>query len=294
MNLYLDPYSYIRAATGHDTSQLVGNLCRLASPVAALATTLSLTAALTSQLNQYDQIYLFDGSASEIATLAQPAAVGATQISVQALASAHAAGVPFCSDGSVGSLAQCIIDASAAVESYCRQPLYQASYSAEELPLRTSRAMITRDCRVLIRPRRAPVQSVSAVALQIDALLTYTLDASMCQIDSEGWLVTVSQIQPTGNAQAYYTRMPIAQTTPGLVQISYVAGFAPTALPGEIRRAAVLLTSDLLADRRNPTGAAEYRQGRMQLVSRLRGDTSGDSVLTIRAHKWLDPYRQKI
>lgn len=294
LNLYLDPYAYQRAATGNDISQLVANLCRIKAPgVVQGATTLPLTTPTNAALNLYDEVVIFDGPASEIVTVAATAPQGGTSLTISATQYAHAAGIAVCSDGPQGALAQSIIDASAALEAYCRQPMFQTLYSNEKLPLRTTRAMITRDCRVLIRPRRAPVQSVSALALLLDATVTYTLDAAQCQIDSEGWLVAVAQVNPTGSSQAYYVRTPIAQTTPGLAQISYTAGFAPAVLPGEIRRAAILLTSDLLADRRNPTGAAEVQQGKQHLVTRLRGDTSGDSVLTMRAHKYLDPYRQR-
>ncbi len=295
MNTYLSHLDYQRSPTGNETATLVGNSLRLSHPVNAGDTAIFVTPNTTVQLNAYDQLTIFDGSSSEVVTVGATVGVGSAsfQVASPGFQFAHASGVPLCSDGTQGSLAQTIIDACAALEAYCRQPLLQATYTSEALTLRTTRAMITRDRRVLLRPRRFPVQSISALALQIDAQTTYTLDPTQAQIDSDAQLIKVAQINPTASSQAYYSRTPLLPTTPGQALLTYIAGYVYAQLPYDIRRAAVLLTSELLSDRRNPTGAAELQQGKQHLVTRLRGDTSGDSLLTMRAHKYLDPYRQR-
>jgi hypothetical protein len=63
-----------------------------------------------------------------------------------------------------------------------------------------------------------------------------------------------------------------------------------TAIPDDIRKACHFLVSDLLGYRRNPTGAAEIRLGDSQISARLRGDTSGNSILMIQARSLLLPY----
>jgi hypothetical protein len=301
MNTYTDPFAYLRAATGHDTSTVIANLTRIASNASIGATSISLQAATTTALNQYDQVYIFDGSASEIVTMT-PSTTGspATSLTVSATQYAHSAGTPICSDGTggiAGSLASMIFTASSQIEEYCRQPLLQATYSNEQLPLRTMRAAVTRDYTLMIRPKRFPVTAVSAASLILRGQTTITLDTSQVDIDADAQLVNFLQIQSSsgGNGgNTLYATWPIAlPATPGYAKLSYTAGYVYSTLPPDVRQACIWLVSDLLSDRRNPTGAAELRLGDMQLVTRLRGDTTGRSVLTIRAYDYLEPYRQK-
>lgn len=295
MNTYISVYDYLRAGTGQDTATVLGNVARLNNSVSAGATSLPLTAATTVALNAYDQITIFDGANSEQVSVTAATPQGATSIPVSALSFAHAAGTPLCSDGAQGSLAEMIVNASAQLETYCRQSLLQAAYSNEELPLRTTRAAVTRDYRLLLRPKHFPVSAVSGAALQINGMTTVALSTSYAQLDADAQLITFTQMSSsTGTATFWGAFAPPAfPTTPGFVSLSYTAGFASSALPYDVKQACIWLTSDLLSDRQNPTGAAEIKLGNMQLVTRLRGETSGDSVLVIRAKKALDPYRQK-
>lgn len=293
---YIDPYVYNRAASGHDTTTLLSNLTRLKSAIGVGGTTLSLVDATTIALAQYDQIYLFDGNKSEILTVNSAASVGATSIAVGPSLYAHSAGLAVCSDGSQGSLAQAIFDASGGLEDYCRQSLFAATYSNETLPLRTTRAAVTRDYRLLFRPKHFPVTSVSAITALLSDGVTLSLSTAFAQLDADAQLVTMTQLSTTAQTQTTFwgnVSPPMYPTTPGFLQISYTAGYAYAAMPNAIRQAAIWLTSDLLSDRFNPTGGAEIQLGQMHLVTRLRGDTSGRSVLAIRAYQNLDPYRQK-
>lgn len=58
--------------------------------------------------------------------------------------------------------------------------------------------------------------------------------------------------------------------------------------------AAVWVVADLLSQRLNPTGAAEYQLGKRRVTQRQRGDLVGDSILLLRAHDALQPYRAEV
>lgn len=295
-NLYTDPYRYIRAATGHDTSTIIGNLSRIASPgIAQGATSIPLTIPTTVLLNAYDIVTIFDGSSSEEVMVTATANQGATSITVSATQFAHAAGTVVCSDGTQGSLASMISNASAAIEAYCRQSLLQATHSNERLPLRSMRAAVTRDYQLVLRPKQFPVTSVSACTATLDNTTTLTFDTSQAFIDADGQTVTLAQMSTTSGSTNWWGAIspPLYPTTPGWVQLSYTAGYIYAALPNDVHQACIWIASDLLSDRRNPTGAAETKYGDVQTKHRLAGESKARSQLTIRAYEILDRYKQK-
>ncbi len=296
MNTYIDIYSYLRASTGQMTSALVGNTARIASPGVSVGVTLiPLTQPTTVALNQYDQVTIFDGSNSEVASVTAPASIGSTSITVSALQFAHAAGVSLCSDGASGSLAQQIITASQWLEDICRQPLLQTSHVNERLSLRTTRAAVTRDYTLKIRPHQFPVQSVSAISVQINASTTLNLDVSQTFIDADAQLVELAQLTTTSTTNSLWGNVspPIYANTPGFVQISYSAGYAYAQIPPVIQRAAILLTSDALGQLANPIGADQINQGKRSVQFTLRGDATGESLLRKQAMSLLAPYTQR-
>lgn len=296
MNLYTDPYRYIRAATGHDTSTVIGNLSRIASPGISIgATSITLTVPTSKVLNVYDIVTIFDGSNSEEVTVTATANQGATSITVSATQYAHATGTVIASDGTQGSLASMIANASAAIEAYCRQSLLQTTHSNERLPLRSTRAAVTRDYQLVLRPKQFPVNSVTACTASLDNTTTLTFDTAQAFIDADGLTVTLAQMSTTSGSTNWWGNIspPLYPTTPGWVQLSYMAGYTYAALPNEVHQACIWIASDLLSDRRNPTGAAETQYGDVKLTTRLRGDNSGRSVLVIRAYEILDRYRQR-
>jgi hypothetical protein len=73
--------------------------------------------------------------------------------------------------------------------------------------------------------------------------------------------------------------------------VTYVGGVTPGALPYDLAQACIWVTSELLAERRNPSGAARIRQGKFELQARPWGDRSGDSTLLLQAKAALEPYR---
>jgi hypothetical protein len=295
MNLYTDPYQYLRAASGHDTSTVIANLTRIASPGTAIgATSIPLIAPTDAVLNAFDQVTIFDGSSSEIVTVTNTTNQGATSLTVSALQFAHVAGTPIASDGAQGSLPAMIVNASSEIEAYCRQPLLSSTNTNETLPLRSMRAAVTNDYRLILRPKRIPVTAVSSVVAILNAGTSLALDSTQAFIDADGQVITLALITVTGVATQFGNVSPaLFPTASGWIEVSYTAGYSYAALPSDVRQAAVWLVSDLLSDRRNPTGAAETQYGDVKLTTRLRGDTSGRSVLVIRAYEALDRYKQR-
>ncbi len=296
MNTYTDPYQYLRAASGHDTSTVIANLTRIASPgVTAGAASIPLTVPTSTVLNAFDQVTIFDGSSSEVVTVTNTTNQGATALTVSATQFAHAAGTPICSDGSQGSLAAMIANASSMIEAYCRQSLFATTHTNEVLPLKSMRATISNDYQLIVRPKAIPVTAITGVSAVLNASTTLVLDPSEIFIDADGQTATLALINVTGiNTSQFGNVTPaLFPSTSGWIELSYISGYAYAALPNDIRQAAIWITSDLLSDRRNPTGSADLQYGDVKLTTRLRGDTSGRSVLVIRAYEALDRYRQR-
>lgn len=292
-NTYLSIFDYLRSNSGHETASLYGNLLRINGSVTQGATSLPVTPNTTVQLNVYDPITIFDGASSEVVTVQASTAPGASSITLQSGTQyAHASGTPCCSDGTYGSLAEAIIDASAEVERICNQPLLQATYTNESLSLRTTRAIIDNKNSLLVRPRQFPVTSVSALSFLFATSNTVTLDSGQVLIDSMARFFTVPLLKALGASGSYGLGGFVDPTKSGNVQLTYQAGYTYAALPWQIRRAAVWLVSDLLTDRLNPTGSATTTQGKLTNEVYLRGDLSGDNALVKRARGLLLPYSQ--
>jgi hypothetical protein len=295
MNTYIDFYEYLKASTGVATADLLSNPFRFAVPQSSGNNRFIVpTTAITTALNPYDSLYVFDGSQSEIVQVSQLTTPGTTTIMlVNAAQFSHSAGVAVCADGPGGSLADRIITASDDLETYCRQPLLQASYSSERLPLRTTLAAVTRDYALKIRPKQFPVQSIGGMTLLLDNA-TVDLDISKAVIDANQRLITLTQMTAASSSETTFwgnVSPPAYPTTPGFVEITYTAGFDYATLPRAIKQACIWLTSELLSDRMNPTGSSIMRLGNMQLTTRITGDKSPQ--FTSKAHERLEPYRQR-
>jgi len=292
MNTYITCFDYLRAPSGQETASLLGNIGHLSSSVSTGATSLP-TATLTVALNVYDQVYIFDGTNSEVAIVSFVASIGATRISVQPLQFSHNAGVPYCSDGANGSLASAILQASQRVETFCQQALLQTTYASEQSPLRTLSANITSDGYLHFRTRHFPIQSVSALALVLDSVTTLTLDPTQCVFNSRAMSVDVPIVSTLGSTTQLLSAFPpLTQLDPGWLQYSYVAGYAYTSLPADIQRACVLFTSEILSDRFNPMGAVVESMGKRHISQYARGRTTLESPAQIRAYELLTPYRR--
>jgi hypothetical protein len=288
-NTYITAFEYRRASTGQETNTLIGNLLRLSGGVTAGGTSLSVTPNTTGNLNQYDPIWIFDGANSEMVTVTANTGSGANTIPVTALQFNHAAGTTICGDGTMGSLGETIFMASANLEEITQQALIQATYS-ETYTLRTMDANINSDLQLTIRTRQFPVTAISALSIETNVSDTITLDPTQAVINSQQKLMSVPVISQIGNGPSQLVlRPPINQTSPGFVNLTYIAGFPYASMPWQYKQAAVLLTSVLLSDRANATGAAEYQMGKVKRTVYLRGDLSGESSLYKRAVKLLEP-----
>lgn len=291
-NTYITPFEYKRATTGQETTSLLGNLLRLSSGVSASGTSLPVTPNTTVNLAVYDPIWIFDGASSEMVTVTATTASGASSIPVTALAYAHSTGTALCSDGTNGSMGESIFSASAEVENICLQPLIQATYT-ETLQLRTMAASINSSGTLAIRPRHFPVTSISALSLGADVSTLLTYDATQAIIPSNQRRITVPTLLSSGGSSSnslVNIFPPFNQTSPGYVEFTYVSGFAYASLPWDIKQACIWLTSNLLSDRLNPTGAAETDMGQVKYIAYMRGDTSGESTLYKKAVAKLVPY----
>lgn len=296
-NSYLSAHDYRRATTGQEIASILGNLLRIGpGAVAQGATNLPVTPNTTIALNAYDPVTIFDGSSTEVVQVGSAGAVvGSPSIPLlSGVQFGHVAGTSCCSDGVEGSLAEAILEGSAEVERICRQPLLLATYT-DLLPLLSMRAAVDNGSRLLLRPRQSPAASVSAITIYFTPNSTLALNTSQATIDSTGKTIDISALDTvqSGNNNALYLLNYLDNATPGDVGVTYTAGFAYLSLPLYIRRAAVLLVSDVLSDRLNPAGAALTRQGQLQQETYLRGDLSGESALWKRARKLLQPVIQE-
>lgn len=299
VNTYITPFEYKRAATGgsaQEVASLLGNLLRLSSGVSIAATSLPVTPNTTVNLAVNDPIWIFDGASSEMTTVTSTTGSGASSIPVTALAYAHSSGTVISSDGTNGSLGEDIVIASTNLESICRQPLLQATYT-EELQLRTMAASINSDGKLAIRPRHFPVQSISALSMGSDVSTLLTYDATQAIIPSNQRRITIPTLLSSGGSSSnslVNILPPFNQTSAGYIQFTYVAGFAYALLLWDIKQACILLTSEVLSDRLNPTGAADLQLGKRHAAAYMRGDTSGESMFFKRAVTLLVPYTRTV
>jgi hypothetical protein len=294
-NLYITAIDYIKGNSGQETASLVSNLLRVGSNISIGATALPTNAGLTTVVQQYDTIYIFDGASSEIVTATAGVNTGLSSIPISATQYAHNAGTVICCDGSSGSLGEAITVGSISVESICLQPLFQNTYS-ETQELRSMAATINSDGALSLRPRQFPVQSISALSLGLDQGTMAAYDATQAFITSNQRRIrvpTLNALGGSGGNNLLGLFCPFNQGTAGFAEYTYVAGFTYANMPWDVKRAAILLTSDTLSDRQNPTGAATLRLGQKQIEGYLRGDTSAQSGLYKRAASFLQKYRRQ-
>ena len=295
VNTYISHFDYQRSPSGLESASLLGNSLRLSQAAIVGANSLVVTPPTTVTLNQDDRITIFDAGNSEIVTVgAAGATVGSTSIPISPLQFAHAARTPCCSDGILGSLADQITDACAELEAIAYEVVIQATYTGEVLSMPTMDACIDNQGMLLFRPKHIPITALSSMTLQSIQSQVMTLDATQAFIDSSGQFVRVPVLNATGpSSQVFFPQQPFNRQKQQWLTISYTAGFAASALPADIRDAAVLLTSDILARRYNPTAADQLTENRKTLVAVLRGDFSGQSLFYKQAKRKLSKYTRK-
>lgn len=291
---YLSAFDYARSPSGLEYNSLVANMTRLASATAIGATTLQILApGLSTTLNLYDRVTIFDSASSEtVSVTVSTDTTGVQTIQCTPTQFAHAAGTPLCSDGILGSLADTIFSASQYLETICKQSLFLTTYTNELLAMPTMRGSIDNHYALHFRPRHWPIQSLASLSITTVPSNTINYDPTQVIIDSDKQICSMPNMQPlplAGSGQAPY---PIWNTVSRYQQaqlaITYTAGYST--MPTDVTEAAVLLTSDIIAKRLNPVGAPDIQSGDRHISAVLRGDNSGESLLMKRARHILDFY----
>ena len=290
---YLDIGDYLRAATNQETASLLGLNTILTADIAAGAVTLPVAESAGWATGA---VWLLDGPWSELAQVTAAPDGSTLTLAAPGAGFAHGAGVSVSQAGPVGALAETILRASAWIENYCRQgtPGDRSLFAlprTERWRLSGSRAWLEPDGTLAVRPGHFPAQAVTAISVETAPGAALALDASRVELASDGRLIELPAASLGG--------MPGVGAAPGLsrggrgwLSLTYTGGAAPPgAVPYDLRQACVWVVSDLLGQRRNPTGAAAVRMGGFELQARPRTDPSGDSLLLIQAKAALQPYR---
>lgn len=286
---YLDVPSYLRAATNQETASLLGLNTTLAGAGTLAAGAVSLPVVSSSGWAA-GPLWLLDGPWSEVAQVTGSADSTHLTLAAPGTLWPHAPGVSVSQAGADGSLAEAVLRASAWMEGYCQQgtaagrSLYALSRT-ELWGMPGARAWIDRDTIAIVRPGHFPVQSVSALTLDQGEYGSLTLDAAQARLTGDGRLIEIPLLTGVDPLLA------LSRSQRAWISVTYTGGVTPGALPYDLAQACVWITSELLAQRRNPTGAARIRQGKFELQARPWGDRSGDSTLLLQAKAALAPYR---
>jgi hypothetical protein len=296
---YIDCLQYRKQPTGLSVAiaNYIGNSGHISAAVAG-ATSLTVPATTVAQV-QYDSVWIFDGPNSEVVQIGAAGALsGATSLPLQAGTQyAHAAGTPYCTDGTAGSLGQQIFIASQWIEDdICFQSLWATTYTGEILTMPTMRAALDNQQNLHFRPRHFPVTALSAVSIQTNTQYSLSYDPTQAIIDSDQQTVdlpVMSLLSTSGSsaqANPWYPALPFGRSSNAWLTLTYTAGYAQGALPWPIVRACTLLVSECFLQLENPMGADSIQQGKRNVTFMLRGDTSGESLLVKQAVKLLSKY----
>jgi hypothetical protein len=294
-NSYIDVFTYLRAVTGLETASLVGNLGRITPAQLVGVSSLPVASNITVPLKMFDQITIFDGPNTEVCMVGADTASGGSIPLLQPTQFAHAQYTSYCSDGVLGSLADSIIEASNWIENICQQTQFQETYTAETIRMGSMRGALDNRNNLVFRPRHFPVVSDSGITIESSINDPVIYDQSQLILDGAKQVVTVPWLLPIGagsGSSSFWSSVapPYGRAENLYLQITYVAGYLPANLPGDIRDVAVLLTSEILGRRENPTGADVMKLGDKTLQVTTSRDTLGETLLVKAAKNKLQPY----
>jgi hypothetical protein len=291
---YIDHFQYQRSPSGLESASLIGNSMRLSGAVVIGATTLPVAQNILVALNANDRITIFDGLNSEVVIVASAATVGASSITIQSpgFVANHAQYTPCCSDGILGSLADEIVNASDWLENICQQSLlYNGTATTETLRMPSMRASIDNGNILTIRPRNFPIGALNSLAIKSNNSVSTSYDATQAIIEATGQSISVPWlIGGSGGGSTYSLTTQVSRQSTQWLTINYNKGYTLATLPGSVKDACVLLTSDILARRQNTTGADSIIIGKKSMVTSARGDTSAMSGLLKAAMRQLQSY----
>lgn len=293
---YMDVPAYLRAATNQETASLVGLATTLggAGTVAAGTTALPVAASTGWAAGP---LWLLDGPYCEVVQVTGAPDVTTLSLAAPGTRFAHAAGVSASQAGTAGALAEALLRASAWIEGYCQQgsaagdrSLFAVSRT-ERWGMPGPRAWVDRDGVLAVRPGHFPLASVEALSVERAPGEMVTLDAARLELASDGRLVEAPLAE--GASAGVAPGAGLSRWRRQWVTLTYTGGIPLDAVPYDIQQACVWLASDILAQRRNPSGAALVRQGKFEMQARPWADRTGDSILTMRAKAALEPWRAR-
>ncbi len=295
---YIDVPEYLRAATNVETVSLLGLSTTVGGASSVAAGTVNLPVAASAGWVA-GPLWLLDGPYSEMVQVTGSADGTHLSLAAPGTVFAHAPGVSASQAGSGGALAEALLRASAWIENYCRQGASAGDRSlfamsrVERWGMPSSRAWLDRDDILCLRPGHFPVQSVASLSLESAPGQALSLDVSRVELVASGRLIELplaaTALQP---GQVHFTG--VSRGRRQWVVAAYSGGIAIGAVPYEVRQACIWVASEILGQRRNPTGAALVRQGKFELQARPWGDRTGDSSLLLQAKAALEPYRDGI
>ncbi len=305
---YLDISTLLASAPGLSVIPFVGGNSILASDTLIGATSLPLVSATGFQGGQL--VYILDGPNTELVQAATTPSSDNTLLLTSGTTYAHAGGVSVSSGGVQGAIADKLIAASAWVEGFCDIGVpgdrgFFSKARSERQALQTMRAALNREYMLMVHPLSFPVTAVSSAVLEAwpgQSILNF--DATKVFIDPSGLSFTAPYLASTTvMPQTPWVAGPsLRRSSASWAYYTYTAGFPYLAgtpnggLPWDFVEACRLVARHLLAQSRNPTGAAILRQEQVEIVQRLRGndqESSADSELIIRAKEMLVPYQAK-
>lgn len=305
---YIDLATFVsNAAHNVEVGSLIGgNTVLTGGPYAIGATSVTVNSATgfgTPTANSPTEAWIFDGLNGEIVEITNVS--GSTLAIPAGLAAAHTSGTNIASAGSMGSLADLIVQASREVDNICcqgpdgalerslyaiaRSEIYESPYFGAEFSV---------DNALHIHPYHFPVTSVASVTVQVGAMTPIGLSLTNMYLSNGGRQVVLPWAQLATTSSPYYLRTPFSRNAEIAVTLTYtagpIAGSSLSSVPSDIQRATMLLTSDLLAVRKNPVGAANVHRGDESYEFELRGDFSGHSLLYKNAENRLRIYTRRV
>ncbi len=300
LSAYIDVPTYLRAPINQETASLLG-MNTTSTGTQAAGTTSFAVASSTGWAAGV--AWILDGPVSEVVTIT--GSVDGTHVTLASpgTAYAHSAGASISQAGSKGSLAETILRACAWIENYCQQGTAGGDRSlfalsrTERWGMPSTRAWIDRDFVVSVRPGHFPVQSLASLSIELGQGNSLAIDVSQLELQTTGRLIEIPyllQTTPTVGAQLLLETRGLSRARRQWAVLTYTGGITAGQVPYDIQQAAIWVTSDMLSLRANPTGAAEVILGKRQHVFRQRGDTVGDSILLLRAHDALQPYKSEL
>jgi hypothetical protein len=139
---------------------------------------------------------------------------------------------------------------------------------------------------------------VTSVGIQMGAMTAASLDTTyLYPVNGQQRTLTLPQPGVTGATPNVSTVVGRywPRNLPFIATLAYtggpITGATLASVPYDLAYACHLITAHFLGYRRNPTGAAMIHQGDFNLEARLRGDTSGKSLLLIDAEAAPQPYK---